>query len=217
MATVRFSGELKDTIRRNAVTLMQPGIERAASARPADSWGDRLYNIIFSKDLATLSQLAPHWTRRVSTLYIGRMAIGDCDVAVQVEFLLSAERGVPKDPWKDEYVTDVPGLGYGNPRFALADHPDFAEFRQEVLAWRVLVDEAQERADAFVKNVMSVVDAHVTLAPALKAWPPLWDLLPETTKDKHREVQTRAEKRDAPLAIDLDKLTAMSTAAKFGV
>jgi hypothetical protein len=54
------------------------------------------------------------------------------------------------------------------------------------------------------------------LAPALKAWPALWELIPDDVKEKHREVKERS-KGGIDLDVDLNKLTAVSTAAKFGV
>jgi hypothetical protein len=67
--------------------------------------------------------------------------------------------------------------------------------------------------------VKAVITSYSTLAPALKAWPPLWDLLGEDVKDKHREVVER-EKRDPAAAIsgsvDLDRLTALASLSKMG-
>jgi hypothetical protein len=41
-------------------------------------------------------------------------------------------------------------------------------------------------------------------------------LIPEDVKDKHREIKVR-EKTEVVLDVDINKLTAMSTAAKFGI
>jgi hypothetical protein len=64
--------------------------------------------------------------------------------------------------------------------------------------------------------VKKVIEAYTTLAPALKAWPPLWELIPENYKNKHRQVVER-EKKEVKLDVDINKLTALSTAAKFGI
>jgi len=52
-----------------------------------------------------------------------------------------------------------------------------------------------------------VIEAHATLAPALKMWQPLWDLIPEEYKDRHRQVVER-EKKDVKVDVDLTALTA---------
>jgi hypothetical protein len=64
--------------------------------------------------------------------------------------------------------------------------------------------------------VTKVIEAHATLAPALKVWPPLWELIPDEYKDRHREIKVQG-KKEVTIDVDLGKLTAMSTAAKFGV
>jgi hypothetical protein len=41
-------------------------------------------------------------------------------------------------------------------------------------------------------------------------------LVPEDVKDKHREIKER-EKKEVVLDVDVGRLTALSTAAKFGL
>jgi hypothetical protein len=84
------------------------------------------------------------------------------------------------------------------------------------VAYNQRVSAAQQRQADFVNMVSKVCDAYTTLAPALKAWPPLWDLIPDDVKDKHREIKERT-KNEVVLDVDINKLTAMSTAAKFGI
>jgi hypothetical protein len=64
--------------------------------------------------------------------------------------------------------------------------------------------------------VYKICNTYSTLAPALKAWPPLWELIPENVKDTHRKIVERT-KNDVVLDVDIGKLTALSTAAKFGL
>jgi len=52
------------------------------------------------------------------------------------------------------------------------------------------------------------------VAPALKAWPPLWDLLDQDTKSRHKEVKSSPKVTATP-DVDFDKLTAQITAAKL--
>jgi len=70
-----------------------------------------------------------------------------------------------------------------------------------------------------IEGVILKLNAYSTLAPALKAWPALWDLVPEDKKDKHREVVVRTKASDtaANLAeeVDLSKLTGHVTADKL--
>jgi hypothetical protein len=98
----------------------------------------------------------------------------------------------------------------------LKEHEMWHEFMQEVSAYVDRVKAACDRRNEFVDMVKQVVGTYTTLAPALKAWPALWDLIPEADKERHREVKERI-KKDTTLDIDLNRLTAMATAAKLGV
>lgn len=73
-----------------------------------------------------------------------------------------------------------------------------------------------QQAD-FTKVVKAVLDAYSTLAPALKAWPPLWDLLDEKTKAKHKEVTTRAKSDKPVLDVDLSAATQLLTMKRLGL
>ena len=46
-------------------------------------------------------------------------------------------------------------------------------------------------------------------------WPPLWELVPERYKERHREIVTRS-KKDINVSVDLDKMTAITVAHKLG-
>lgn len=124
-------------------------------------------------------------------------------------------------PWPNELrVTESyqPARSYyqttGNVH--LKEHEMWHEFMQEVSAYVDRVKAACDRRNEFVDMVKQVVGTYTTLAPALKAWPALWDLIPEADKERHREVKERI-KKDTTLDIDLNRLTAMATAAKLGV
>jgi hypothetical protein len=106
-------------------------------------------------------------------------------------------------------------MSYGD-SITLKDHLVWGEFHADVTAYQQRVAEAVKRREEFVDAVKSICNTYSTLAPALKAWPPLWDLVPEDVKDKHREIKERT-KTEVVLDVDIGKLTAMSTAAKFGI
>jgi hypothetical protein len=99
------------------------------------------------------------------------------------------------------------------------------------IVWRdevdMLVEWNQKMVDAAAKkraakeNAVKLLTQFKTLAPALKAWPALWDLLPEHYKERHRLVAERGAKpAPADVSKDLEKLngvTALLAAAKMGV
>jgi hypothetical protein len=65
-------------------------------------------------------------------------------------------------------------------------------------------------------GITKVLDAYTTLAPALKALPALWDLLPDDTKDKHKEVVERKKTKAEDIDIDFGSITSTIIANKLG-
>lgn len=72
--------------------------------------------------------------------------------------------------------------------------------------------------DEYLRSVRKVMESFSTLAPALKAWPALWELLPEVVRAKHKAVRGTAAARSAPvLDVDVNKLTAITAAHRMGI
>jgi len=100
-----------------------------------------------------------------------------------------------------------------------ADDPRWDSIKKEYKKYCLKIHKLEQEQKAFVDGVQEVINAYSTLAPALKAWPALWDLVPEEKKEKHREVVERRKASDtaANLAeeVDLSKLTGHVTADKL--
>jgi hypothetical protein len=99
-------------------------------------------------------------------------------------------------------------------RLAYNQHK-FADILEEYTAWGKRVQTAEAKRDAFVAGVGKIIDNYSTLAPALKAWPALWDLIPEDKKTKHKEVVERRSNKPVELDMDTSSLTASVTLAKL--
>lgn len=210
MATVRFSQELIKNIEKNAHGKMQPAVDRARAQRPDNSWGQRIYDTLFFEVKAFISQVPAGWYRTIDSISVESVMGVWCGL----EFKFSTPQ-----PWPYEFV-DTPlatkSSQYSDHDIVLKHNPAWREFAGEVRAYNERVEAAVARQREFINMVEQVVKTYATLAPALKAWPPLWELIPEDVKDKHREIKER-EKKETKLDVDLSKLTAMSTAAKFGI
>jgi len=87
-----------------------------------------------------------------------------------------------------------------------------AEFKEYLENIHTVYKEREE----FVNGVAKIILSYSTLAPALKAWPALWDLVPEKAKNRHLTVKER-NKRDMSeeLGIDTNKLTAAVARTKL--
>ena len=209
MATVRFSKELIDKIIRNARIKMEPAVMKAKGQKPDNAWGQRIYDTIFLEVKPIISQVPAGWFKMVDKICIEQVCDAKCDM--QFTFVTPL-------PWPDVFVaTDLAkkDRNYSD-GIVLTDEHVWSEFYAEVVAFKERVSAAMKRQNEFADMVKKVAEAYSTLAPALKAWPPLWELIPEDVKDKHREIKERT-KNEVVLNVDIGKLTALSTAAKFGL
>lgn len=209
MATVRFSKELQDRIIKNAEHKMQPAILRAQESRPDNAWGLTIYNMMFSEVLPVIQQLPAGWCKTIERFRVLRTGQQQCGLS----FTLAKPM-----PWPVKFPeTSLAKQEYHwSDDVVLKDNPVWEDFFAEVVAYNDRVKVANARRDEFVAAVKQVIGAYTTLAPALKAWPPLWELIPDDVKDKHREVVTR-EKKEVTVDVDLNRLTAMAAAAKLGL
>jgi hypothetical protein len=188
---------------------MQPAVDKAAAQKPDNAWGQIIYDTLFHEVKPIISQVPAGWLKTVRSIEIGRVGNSVCNMT----FNFAASQ-----PWP--YVFPISGLADKNSSYGdainLRDNIVWGEFHAEVEAYHHRVREATRRRNEFIEAVVKICNTYSTLAPALKAWPPLWELIPEDVKDKHREIKERI-KNEVVLDVDINKLTAMSTAAKFGI
>lgn len=209
MATVRFSKELIERIEKQAKAKMEPAVQKARETKPDNSWGQRIYDILFHEAKPILAQVPVGWLKYTKQIEISEVGGRHCG--------MTFEFATPQ-PWPHEFVESELAkkrMAFGD-SIILKDHLVWGEFHAEVVDYHQRVQEAARRRDEFVDAVKKICNTYSTLAPALKAWPPLWELVPKDVKDKHRETKER-EKKEVVLEVDLGKLTALSTAAKFGL
>ena len=209
MATVRFSTELSNTILSSARNKMQPAIDRAEQSKPDNAWGQTIYDTLFNEVKPHIARLPAGWLKTVDKIGIERVGDHPCNLTFTF---------ANPQPWPYAFIESrlakQSRSSYNDGMILRGECWD--AFQAEVVAFNQRKADAQKRRAEFVDMVKKIITAYSTLAPALKAWPPLWDLIPENVKNKHREVKERT-KNEVVLDIDIDKLTAMSTAAKFGV
>jgi len=209
MATVRFSKELVTEIESKARAKMNPAIARAKEQTLDNAWGQRIYDILFLETKSFASQLPDGWLKTVDKITIERVAGHTCSMTFKFATPQLWPYSFPETKLAKPDAMYRDGI-------VLKDDLVWAEFLAEVTAYRERVKVATHRQHEFVDMVKKVCDAYTTLAPALKAWPPLWELIPDYVRDKHRQVVER-EKKEVKLDVDINKLTALSTAAKFGI
>lgn len=209
MATVRFGKELIEAVVRNAKQKMQPAVDKAKAVTVHPAWGQKIYDKLFGDQQVLLNSIPAYWLKSKDRIKIKQ--VGD----VSCGFTLMFSRPMH---WPTTFPTTHLATYKGDweDMLTLRDDEDWEEFKVEVQAINAGVKAATQRQEEFVAMVTKVCNAYSTLAPAIKAWPALWDLIPENVKVRHREITVR-EKTETTLDVDIGKLTAMSTAAKFGI
>lgn len=209
MATVRFSKDLIERIMKNATAKMAPAVTKAEEAKPDNAWGQRIYDTLFLEVKSFIAQAPAGWLKTVERIDIERVGDARCDMWFTFN---------PPVAWPNVFVTtDIARKerSYSD-GIVLTDEHVWSEFYAEVVAYNQRVSITKQRQTEFVDMVYKICNTYSTLAPALKAWPPLWELIPEDVRNKHREITERT-KKETVLDVDIGKLTAMSTAAKFGL
>lgn len=208
MAVVRITKALADTVRNTARDKFTVQIREAEQSVPNDErWGDFIYETILGKYVPIMEQLPAKFFSKISVIPVESI----CGATAHINYRLSSEK-----PWPNELPSDAPitKAVYSN-KITLKNDPVWNELYEEVSAWRLRCSTIRAQAQEFTEGVSKVLSSYSTLAPALKAWPPLWDLLPGYIKDKHKEIveRTRSE-REVP-SLDTSRLTAIMAASKL--
>lgn len=208
MATVRFSKELQDAILNNARGVFGNKVDAARNAKPDNAWGERIYNTLFGEHTAQLNAVPSYFLNMTNKFKVEKVGGITCNL----EFTLNSEKPFPHQFPDTELAKKS---GYYGSEIELKDNLAWGELYADVVRWRDGIKEVEAKCDEFVKQVRTIIEAHATLAPALKMWTPLWDLVPEEYKNRHREVKEREKKEVSLEGVDLSSLTSIVVANKL--
>lgn len=205
MATVRFSDELKNDIISNAKTLFSKRLQAYHDNPPAI--GDEVADRIF-KDFTPIVLQLPRqffsWADELTIDNINGRTYGKRFKLVNKVPMPQSDITTANAVILSRYRLDVKLIG-----------DEWSDIQAQLDAWISNIAAVEQERDAFVEGVKKIIGMHTTLGPALKAWPPLWDLVPEGAKNRHRKVVERVKPEVAEVDVDLTALTGTITAAKF--
>jgi hypothetical protein len=212
MATVRFSGQLIDEILSNARKMFDTRLEKVQKNYP-EFWGDTIHATIFQDYIDKINSLPNGLITYGDEMVLDK--IGDVSLGLQLKF--SKPRPM-FNKYSDKDFNELgirSNYGWRNQLELDANEPRFAEIYEQAKEYRSKVAVVEQQRDAFIESVKQVVNAHATLAPALKMWSALWDLVPQQYKDRHMEVVERTKKEIVLENVDLNSLTATVTLNKL--
>lgn len=207
MATVRITKELTEQITGNARAKFADRIKAVEATAPV-GWGDYIYEKLFGRYIPLMEQLPEEFFDVADKIAVQRVG----GQAVNLHFTLSSRKRWPK-----RLPADAPAeVNYYGGALILKDDLMWGELYAEVVAWKDKCAAILKQAGEFTEGVSKILASYSTLSPALKAWPPLWELVPEHTKSKHKEIVERKKPEKEVPDIDTTKLTAVLAASKMG-
>lgn len=212
MATVRFSGALVNDILDNAKKTFAARIEEAE--RLPEDFGIKVYNWILHDYIDLISKMPSGFFLTRNTVVI--KSFND------IEYINCTLSFGKELPWPNN-LKGLKGLDPCSSSYSMAFICDTVsdtvacEIYEVLLARRDKLRRLISTRDEFVAGVDKICKAYATLAPALKAWSPLWDLVPDEYRARHLETKERnvSSASDALEDIDIDKLTATVMASKM--
>jgi len=224
MATVRFSESLKAEILGNARNMFTDSVQEAKDSFP-DEWHTRIYETMFSAEDRAKFYALPDWAmERKERILFGGFTNCPDDVwqssvakvktwSVDDDVVLMFVNPAPW-PYKDG---DAPTGGRVTWRMFQADYNDsrWDWLRPQMKEYTERVFKAMHKQETFVDGVLKLMSTYSTLAPALKAWPALWDLVPDEAKERHKKLTERSRKDASDLDVDLNSMTAAVTLNKI--
>lgn len=210
MATVRITKELTETVLQSARDKFHDRITKAENSAPTGTeWGDYIYDKIFGKYLPIIQQLPTEFFDERSIITTARIG----GQYTNLTFEMSSPMPWPKNPPAD---APAEATGYAASHLTLKDDLVWGELYADVVAWKTRCAAIRKEAQEFTEGVSKLLSSYSTLAPALKAWPPLWELLPERVQNKHKEITVRNKPEKAAPDVDTTRLTAVMAASKLG-
>lgn len=212
MAVVRLNKKIRDDILTRAAIQMQPSIDRANALIPSGSeWGMKAYRIMFGDELSIIEQAPDNWFKLRSE--IGLRGLIPTDHR-ELQLKLSAPVRWPDTIAENDFIKPTQ---YGFGAVEIKPHPAWDELIAAYRTYKEASDAAYKKKEMYVKSVGKIINTYNTLGPALKAWPPLWDLLENNEQNEHRRVDAPRKREEKDIDVDFGALTSISTAAKFGV
>tara|TARA_R110002153_G_scaffold152498_4_gene304071 strand:+ start:9211 stop:9906 length:696 start_codon:yes stop_codon:yes gene_type:complete len=229
MATVRFSDQLNKDIKDNARRLHNAAIDKVRMSFITDGIAKEIHEILYTKEQrTTMDKLGNDFFSARNTLSLAgfydsnnrdvKLDFGT-DVVGNTTFNYCNSSITPRIDFSDlKFGSNARPFGmeasYGT--FKLSSDRKWDSIRERYITWCKQLYTAEVKRDEFVAGVQQVINSFSTLAPALKAWPPLWDLVPDDKQRKHKEIVERSKSTTKDdLGIDTSKLTAAVTMAKL--
>lgn len=208
MAIVRITDTITREILAKVDTVFAPELGKAKLLDlPETCTGDAVYDRMFAPWKDAMAAIPLEMMGHGREFVITKVAGHECRHTFQMSTVRVLPLRLPADP---HVATD----SYTGAQYKLNGAEYWSDLCAVVCSRNGKVHNVAERTKKFKDGVEQVLKSHATLAPALKAWPPLWDILPAHIQDKHKEIKERKTVVATP-EVATDHLTAMLTVIKL--
>lgn len=224
MATVRITKELRGYIRREVRSLYYDRLNKIRDIHEADNpeQVQALYDLFLGDYADRINALPTGFMRLAkSVTFSSSRETGGAFYDIRVHF--DKPRPIP-DVFSGSEHGSIFWKQYGTePTITLSDnlHDCDGTALDYLRKNNLKFAEIANQLETATKSIDVLLSKYSTLSPALKEFPALWDLLPEDTKDKHREVVEKKPKRKSldeaqEESVDLSGIGAAIIANKLG-
>lgn len=195
---VRISDKLIGEVAGNISDLYRYYVEDVEKQKP--DVGDRIYELLYGPYLSRMEQLPTSFFRRIDR--IETRFVGEEILSYSFKFS-SVKLGSYTHPPGD----NVEASDYSD-KVNIKRTPYTEEIVDAILSWHKQKQDIYEVRNNATASVRRVLREHKSLAPAIKAFPPLVDLLPAATRIKIDVPQHRLSSVQMELDPHLKRLAA---------
>jgi hypothetical protein len=215
MAVVRITEQLVNDVMHKVGQQFDAAHAKAEALRP--DIGDDVYDIIIGRPHGSdMTKCPKEFFNSYNMMYI--YCNGFSPRSVSGDWGLSDERPFPHAiPDRRDVIYE--DSHYRGVRITINRELEFAAIYEKLDKWQDALKIVADERQAAKMETKRVLESFTTLAPVLKAWPALWELLPDHVKDKHKQIVERPKPaKKVVVNTDTDALTGITarlTAARI--
>jgi hypothetical protein len=211
MATVRFTNELIADIKRKARAPFDTKKGEIEKSKNFDHWAHTIWKAIVREHETALLSLPAYWLSS-SNRFSVRVATPGTSKYMYIHAHTQRSYPMPRDVKSNEDIECITPSGYIQ---LVPTSEVFKPLIEEVIEWMGQMEVVEKQRDTMLDGVDQLTKTYTTLGPALKAWPALWELLPDYAKTKHKDVVKREKVEPKELKADLTAMTSTMTVIRM--
>ena len=218
MATVRISGYLKDTVQDNIDKIFNKRIEKARE-NYNKKWGQRIVDNLYPTQLQTaLNAIDNDWFNMCESLTLNGFFNAKFSEDYTHPMVFGNDSIKPYRRPEEYENCDIEGMTFNYSGDVELDgsNPKWDWIKAEFVKYNETIIGLKNQCNSYKEKVLSILNAYRTLAPCLKVWQDLYDLLPSDIQERHKHItEKRTVTKAEELNIDTDSLTSTLITSKL--